>query len=92
VATQDIKIGTQPAAAKPSDAAAGTGVVSTYAVTGMHCAHCAASVTEEVSTIDGVTAVDVDVDGGRVTVTSVRALDLGDVRAAIDEAGYQLVS
>lgn len=93
MATQDIKIGTHPAAAaKPSDAAPGAGVVSTYTVTGMHCSHCAVSVTEEVSAIAGVTAVDVDVEGGRVTVTSARPLDLDAVRAAVDEAGYQLVS
>ncbi|HEV2345857.1 MAG TPA: heavy-metal-associated domain-containing protein [Actinocrinis sp.] len=90
--TQDIKIGTGPAAEKPAAAAPGTGIVSTYAVTGMHCSHCAHSVTEEVSTIDGVTAVDVDVDGGRVTVTSTQQLSIDDMRAAIDEAGYQLVS
>ena len=67
-------------------------IASTYNVTGMHCGHCAASVTEEVSAIDGVTAVDVDVEGGRVTVTSTRQLDLVSVEAAIGEAGYQLVS
>jgi copper chaperone len=67
-------------------------IASTYNVTGMHCGHCAASVTEEVSAIDGVTAVDVDVEGGRVTVTSTRQLDLASVQAAIGEAGYQLVS
>ena len=90
MSAQEIKIGARPAAAKPSDAATG-GVVSTYAVAGMHCSHCAVSVTEEVSTIDGVTAVDVDVEGGRVTVTSARPLAVADVRAAVDEAGYQLV-
>ncbi len=63
-----------------------------YQVNGMHCAHCATSVTEEVSTIDGVTAVDVDVEAGRVTVTSKQPLAVAAVQAAIDEAGYQLVS
>ncbi len=63
-----------------------------YQVSGMHCAHCATSVTEEVSGIDGVTAVDVDVDSGRVTVTSKQPLAVAAVQAAIDEAGYQLVS
>lgn len=67
-------------------------IASTYNVSGMHCGHCAASVTEEVSAIDGVTAVDVDVEGGRVTVTSTRQLEIAAVQAAIDEAGYQLVS
>lgn len=67
-------------------------VTSVYNVTGMHCGHCAASVTEEVSAIEGVTEVDVDVDAGRVTVTSTRRLEVASVQAAIDEAGYQLVS
>lgn len=63
-----------------------------YQVSGMHCAHCATSVTEEVSEIDGVTAVDVDVESGRVTVTSTQPLAVVAVQAAVDEAGYQLVS
>jgi copper chaperone len=67
-------------------------IISTYDVSGMHCGHCAASVTEEVSAIDGVTGVEVDVEAGRVAVTSTRQLDIASVKAAIDEAGYQLVS
>lgn len=73
-------------------AAAGDATSVTYNVTGMHCGHCAASVTEEVSTIQGVTAVDVDVTAGRVTVTSTQPLPIAAVQAAVDEAGYQLVS
>ena len=41
-----------------------------YTVAGMTCEHCAASVREEVGSITGVRRVDVDVPGGRVTVTS----------------------
>lgn len=67
-------------------------IAHTYNVTGMHCGHCAASVTEEVSAIDGVTAVDVNVESGLVTVTSAQPLAVAAVQAAIDEAGYQLVS
>ncbi len=66
-------------------------IVSTYTVTGMTCGHCVASVTEEVGELDGVTSVDVDLASGRVTVTSVAPLSAADVRAAVDEAGYQLV-
>ena len=65
---------------------------STYTVQGMTCGHCASSVTEEVSRIDGVQQVDVDVDAGKVTVTSERALAEDEVREAVTEAGYQLVS
>ncbi len=65
---------------------------STYTVTGMTCGHCAASVTEEITEIAGVTDVAVDVPTGAVTVTSDRPLDAAQVRAAVEEAGYQLVS
>ena len=64
---------------------------ATYTVTGMTCGHCAASVTEEISEIEGVENVDVVVDTGAVTVTSATPLDEADVRAAVEEAGYHLV-
>lgn len=64
---------------------------STYTVDGMTCGHCVASVTEEVSKLDGVTGVDVDLASGRVTVESDRPLDDAAVAAAVDEAGYTVV-
>lgn len=63
---------------------------NTYTVTGMTCAHCVASVTEEISEIDGVVDVAVDLPTGAVTVTSSRPVDPGAVRAAVSEAGYRL--
>jgi len=66
-------------------------VTISYTVTGMTCEHCAASVREEVGTVAGVRRVDVDVPSGRVTVTSDTTLPVADVRAAVAEAGYQLV-
>ena len=62
----------------------------TYTVTGMTCEHCVASVTEEVGELAGVSAVDVDLATGAVTVTSDRPLDDAAVRAAVEEAGYSL--
>ena len=64
----------------------------TYTVTGMTCGHCATSVTEEITEIDGVTDVAVDLPTGAVTVTSDRPLDGARVRAAVEEAGYQLAA
>lgn len=64
---------------------------TTYTVSGMTCEHCVASVTEEVGEIAGVDAVNVDLPTGKVTVTSESPLDPETVRAAVDEAGYQLV-
>ncbi|MCK9899297.1 cation-transporting ATPase [Parafrankia colletiae] len=63
----------------------------TYTVTGMTCAHCVASVTEELGEIAGVTNVAVDLGSGAVTVTSDQELDPTKVRTAVEEAGYQLV-
>ena len=62
----------------------------TYTVTGMTCEHCVASVTEEVSEIDGVSTVDVDLASGALTVTSDQPVPDDAVRAAVEEAGYQL--
>jgi copper chaperone len=61
-----------------------------YTVTGMTCGHCVASVTEEVQEIPGVTDVRVDLATGALSVTSSQPIDAAAVRAAVDEAGYQL--
>ena len=66
--------------------------VGTYRVEGMTCGHCASSVQEEVGALAGVTEVAVDLESGRVTVTSAELLDLDAVRAAVEEAGYTLVA
>ncbi len=63
----------------------------TYTVSGMTCAHCVMSVTEEITALDGVTDVAVDLPTGAVAVTSERPLDSAQVRAAVEEAGYALV-
>jgi len=63
---------------------------STFTVTGMTCGHCVASVTEEVTKIDGVTGVDVDLPTGAVKVTSDAPVAEADVRAAVEEEGYAL--
>ena len=62
-----------------------------YTVTGMTCAHCVASITEEISEIAGVSDVRVDLPTGAVTVVSALPLDQNRVRAAVAEAGYELV-
>jgi copper chaperone CopZ len=58
-----------------------------YTVQGMTCAHCVASVREEVSEVPGVEAVDVDLASGRMTVEGA-GVDESAVRAAVAEAGY----
>jgi copper chaperone CopZ len=64
---------------------------STYTVTGMTCDHCERAVIGEVSRIDGVTGVEVDLDTGAVTVSADGEVDDGAVAAAVDEAGYGVV-
>ncbi|NKY35327.1 heavy-metal-associated domain-containing protein [Nocardia speluncae] len=65
---------------------------SKYHVNGMTCQHCASFVTEEIERIPGVTGVAVDLDSGQVSVRSEVALHIADVRAAVEEAGYELTS
>ena len=65
-------------------------VTSTYAVTGMTCQHCVNAVTSELTELAGVRDVRVDLGSGAVTVTSDAPLDQDAVRAAVDEAGYEL--
>lgn len=63
----------------------------TYTVQGMTCGHCKASVTEEISAIQGVTGVEVDLASGLVTVIGSGFTDQA-VSAAVDEAGYEVVT
>lgn len=65
---------------------------STYRVEGMTCRHCVAAVKEEVGAVPGVTAVDVDLESGRLVVDSSGELERAAVAAAVDEAGYTLAS
>ncbi|GLW33407.1 heavy-metal-associated domain-containing protein [Actinoplanes regularis] len=65
-------------------------VTSTYTVKGMTCSHCVKAVTEEISALPGVSDVQVDLGSGGVSVTSEAPLTDDAVRAAIDEAGYEL--
>lgn len=61
-----------------------------YTVEGMSCGHCVNSVSEEVGRVPGVTGVEVDLESGRVTVVGEGPVDDTAVRAAIDEAGYEV--
>lgn len=67
-------------------------VIDTYTVSGMTCGHCVSSVTAEVGKISGVTSVDVDLPTGAVKVASSAPVDVDAVRAAVEEAGYELVT
>jgi copper chaperone len=62
-----------------------------YSVQGLTCSHCVASVRQEVSDVAGVTAVAVDVDTGRMTISGENVDDEA-VRAAVVEAGYEVAA
>ncbi len=64
---------------------------TTFTVTGMSCDHCRRAVTQEISAVDGVESVDVDLASGTVSVRTARPVDRADIAAAVDEAGYVLV-
>ena len=65
---------------------------TTFLVEGMTCSHCVRAVSDEVGKLDGVTAVEVQLDIGLVTVTSDQPLDDAAITAAVDEAGYSVAS
>ena len=59
-----------------------------YSVPAIHCAHCAMSIREEVSEVEGVEDVAVDLDSKVVTIKGLE-LDDAELRVAIAEAGYE---
>lgn len=61
-------------------------------IKGMTCGHCVSAVTEQLSSIPGVSKVDVDLESGQVAVISVEALAEELIVSAVDEAGYELVT
>ena len=65
-------------------------VTQNYTVTGMTCGHCFMSVTEEVQEIPGVENVEVVLQTGSLSVTSAEPVDDDAVKAAVEDAGYQL--
>jgi copper ion binding protein len=66
-------------------------VTATFTVTGMTCGHCVQAVTDEITALEGVEKVDVDLSSGAVTVVSDAAIAQDTVAAAVDEAGYALI-
>ena len=63
-----------------------------YSVTGMTCEHCTRAISEEVGAVPGVTAVDVELTTGKVTVSSEQPVNVANIREAVEEAGYSLAS
>jgi copper chaperone CopZ len=66
------------------------GVTTVYDVSGMTCGHCKATLAKEIGALEGVMAVDVDLETGRVAVTTDGEADDALVAKVVDEAGYEL--
>jgi len=60
------------------------------AVTGMTCDHCASAVRAEISKLPGVTDVEVDIAAGTVRITGDPLPGDTPLRAAVEEAGYEI--
>lgn len=87
--------GSHDAAATGAAGAAGAVIREHFLVNGMTCSHCVSSVTEELSAVDGVDSVSVELNAGgssRVMVVSSRPVPEDDIRSAVAEAGYELVT
>jgi len=68
---------------------------TTISVSGMTCGHCVSAVSEELEAIEGVEAVNVDLNAGgisTVTITSSKEISPAEMGEAVAEAGYLMVA
>lgn len=64
-------------------------------VSGMTCEHCVRAVTEELTALDGVSDVHIELISGGDSPVTILSEDLVDpelIASAVDEAGYQVVT
>lgn len=66
--------------------------VSEYVVSGMTCDHCVRAVTSEVSSVPGVSDVQVSLADGTLQVTSDAPVPFAQIEQAVDEAGYTVAA
>lgn len=66
--------------------------VHVYRVPDVSCEHCVKAITGELTKIEGVHAVDVDLETKLVTVDSAESVSDAQLRTGIDEAGYEIAS
>lgn len=61
-------------------------------IQGMSCSHCQQAVTQALSRLAGVQSVDVDLAGGKATVSyDPGQVSVESMREAVEEAGYEVV-
>ena len=63
----------------------------TLKISGMHCKHCANTVTNALNGLDGVTAK-VSLKENSAEVSYDREIDLADLKNAVKNAGYEVTS
>jgi copper chaperone CopZ len=83
------------AATSSGGAAPASAATSEILVSGMTCSHCVQTVSEELSAIEGVERVSVDLNAGgtsRVTIRSSAPVDAAAIAGAVEEAGYTLAT
>ncbi len=83
--TPDGSCSTNTAAAEATEH-----TTTVYNVSGMTCGHCKATLTKEIGALDGVLAVNVDLETGQVAVTSSGEPDDALLAKVVDDAGYEL--
>ncbi len=65
-------------------------MTQTIFVNGMTCGHCVNSVTQELSKINGVKKVDIDLNTGKVEIDTNEKISRLKLEEAIEEAGYEI--
>jgi copper chaperone len=59
-------------------------------VEGMSCQHCVSAVKKALESLQGVEAVQVDLEKGEVRFVRSEGVSLDQVRAAVEGAGYRM--
>jgi copper chaperone len=65
---------------------------TTIQIEGMTCEHCVRAVTEELLALDAVRSAEVDLASGTASLRTDGPANRDDLAAAVDEAGYRLIS
>jgi copper chaperone len=61
-------------------------------IQGMTCQHCVMSVTKALGSIPGIKNLRVDLVNGEATFENTQNVSMPNIRKALEEAGYKVVS
>jgi Cu+-exporting ATPase len=65
-------------------------MIQSIRVTGMTCQNCVRHVNQALLSVPGVRSADIDLASGSARLDTERELPAEELRAALDEAGYEL--